>query len=364
MPSADTLDFDAILAAIPGDNEAGESVRYTGEYDAIQEARRAEDNLPMGDWQREVKASDWNAVTKLAGAALTDKTKDLQIAVWLLEGLVQRHGFAGLRDGVRVLRELQERFWQGLHPEIEDGDLEFRAGPLNWLNEKLPAMVRQVSITDVNPAYGWVQWDESRTVDNLGRQNPDAMIAAIAEGKISGEQFDKAVAALPRAYFEVLLEDASQCKDELTRLESVTDEKFARAAPSLIKVRNAIDDCLQLINTIVKSKRAQDPNYQATSPDELSSPFDPLKTNDSGSGGSVANWAGEPRSREEAFQRLVVLANYLKRVEPQHPVSYLLERAVRWTKMPLEQWLGEVIHNDEVLNHLRDTLGIMDHDKA
>jgi type VI secretion system protein ImpA len=225
-------------------------------------------------------------------------------------------------------------------------------------------MVRQVSITDVNPTYGLVQWDESRTVDNLWRQNPDAMLAAIAEGKISGEQFDKAVAALPRAYFEVLLEDASQCKDELTRLESVTDEKFTRAAPSLIKVRNAIDDCLQLINTIVKSKRAQDPNYRATSPDELSSPNDPLKTNDSGSGGSVASWAGEPRSREEAFQRLVVLAGYLKRVEPQHPVSYLLERAVRWTKMPLEQWLGEVIHNDEVLSHLRDTLGIMDHDKA
>ena len=84
----------------------------------------------------------------------------------------------------------------------------------------------------------------------------------------------------------------------------------------------------------------------------------------SGTVPNVAGWAGEPRTREEAFQRLVVLAGYLKRVEPQHPVSYLLERAVRWTKMPLEQWLGEVIHNDEVLSHLRDTLGIMDHDKA
>jgi type VI secretion system protein ImpA len=318
----------------------------------------------MGDWQREVKTSDWNAVIKLAGATLTAKSKDLQIAVWLLEGLVQRHGFAGLRDGVRLLRELQERFWDGLHPEIEDGDLEFRAGPLNWLNEKLPAMVRQIPVTDSAPAYAWVQWDESRTVDNLGRQNPDAMLAAMAEGKISGVQFDKAVAESPRVFFEGLLEDATQSKDELTRLESVTDEKFARSAPSLIKVRNAIDDGLQLITAIVKKKREQDPNYQAAAQDGPSSSDNPLKTNATGSVGSVASWAGEPRSREEAFQRLVVLAGYLKRVEPQHPVSYLLERAVRWTKMPLEQWLGEVIHNDEVLGHLRDTLGIMDHDKA
>ena len=69
-------------------------------------------------------------------------------------------------------------------------------------------------------------------------------------------------------------------------------------------------------------------------------------------------WSAEPKSREEAFQRLVVIANYLKRVEPQHPVSYLLERAVRWTRMPLEDWLGEVVRNDDVLKHLHDTLGI------
>jgi type VI secretion system protein ImpA len=284
--------------------------------------------------------------------------------VWLLEALVKRHGFAGLRDGMHLLRELQERFWEGLYPEIEDGDLEFRAGPLNWLNEKLPSIVRQIPLTDSDPAYAWTRWDESRTVDNLGRQNPDAMLAAMAEGKISGEQFDKAVAESPRAFYEGLFEDATQSKDELGRLEKITDEKFARSAPSLIKVRNAIDDCLQLITTIVKKKREQDPNYRSELQNDSGSSDNMLKSNEIGALSNVASWSGEPRSREEAFQRLIVLAGYLKRVEPQHPVSYLLERAVRWTKIPLEQWLGEVIHNDEVLNHLRDTLGIIDRDKA
>jgi hypothetical protein len=32
--------------------------------------------------------------------------------------------------------------------------------------------------------------------------------------------------------------------------------------------------------------------------------------------------------------------------------------------MPLEQWLGEVITNQEVLDHLRETLGIKDQNKA
>lgn len=361
MPSPEILDFATLLEPIAGENPAGESLRYDGVYDSIQEARRAEEDLPMGEWQRDVKAADWRAAINLSTEVTANKTKDLQIGVWFVEALVKRHGFAGLRDGLRLLRELQDKFWDGLYPEIEDGDLEFRAGPLNWLNEKLPPSIRQIPVTESDALYGWHHWDESRMVDNLGRQNPDAMQAAIAEGKITGEQFDKAVGDTPRAFYETLFEDISQSKDQLSQLEKMTDEKFGPSAPSLIKVRSAIDECHQLIGSIVKKKREQDPNYRGELDRDVDSRASSTEASDigrSGIGLTMTAWSSEPRNREEAFQRLVVLAAYLKRTEPQHPVSYLLERAVRWTKMPLEDWLGEVIQNPEVLNHLNDTLGI------
>jgi len=116
-----------------------------------------------------------------------------------------------------------------------------------------------------------------------------------------------------------------------------------------------------LIGNIVKKKREQDPSYKAESDGNSGSDDNASELNRVGRSGASAagvGWSGEPRSREEAFQRLAVLAAYLKRVEPQHPVSYLLDRAVRWTHMPLEEWLNEVVQNDEVLNRLRDTLGI------
>jgi type VI secretion system protein ImpA len=367
MASPAVVDVNALLAPISGEKPAGEPVRYAGVYDVIQEARRADDDLPMGDWQREVKSADWRAVINLATETIGSKSKDLQLGAWLVEALTKRHGFAGLRDGLNLLRELHEQFWEGLYPEIEDGDLEFRAGPLNWLNEKLPGCIRAISLTEGDAQYAWNHWDESRNVDNLGRQNPEAMQAAVAEGKITGEQFDKAVEGAPRAFYESLFEDLNQTKDELGKLEKVVDEKFGRKAPSLIKVRAALDECHTVVAAIVKKKREQDPSYKVKA-DGLS-----ISTvSDAGSNSraqqdgtpTVASWAGEPRSREEAFQRLIVLAAYLKRVEPQHPVSYLLERAVRWTKMPLDQWLDEVIHSQDVLNHLRDTLGIKSRDNT
>jgi len=364
MPADEILYFKALLAPIPGDNPAGERVSYAGVYDAIQEARRADDELPMGDWKREAKAADWLTVIKLSTEALATKSKDLQLAVWLAEALVKRHGFAGLRDGLRVVRELQGTFWDGLYPEVEDGNLELRAGPLEWLNQKLPPCIQNIALTQGNKPYSYYRWEESRRVDNLARQDPSAMQAAIAEGRITGEQFDAAVGATGRLFYEGIFEDLNQSKEELSKIESVLDAKFGRYAPSFLGIRRAIDDCHSLVSTIIKTKREQDPNYkpdptaQSTENVAIKPASDSAMEVNSMATSAAITWSSEPKSREEAFQRLVVIATYLKRVEPQHPVSYLLERAVRWTKMPLEDWLGEVVRNDDVLKHLHDTLGI------
>ena len=80
----------------------------------------------MTPWSKEIgctrsKSPTWPAVIEMATEALTTKSKDLQITVWLVEALVKQHGFAGLRDGLQLLRELQERFWPSLYPAVEDG---------------------------------------------------------------------------------------------------------------------------------------------------------------------------------------------------------------------------------------------------
>src|SRR5262245_38391261 len=112
MPSPPTLDIAALLAPIPGENPAGQSVRYDGTYDALREARRADDpHMSQGEWVRELKVADWLVVMTRATEVLGARSKDLQVAAWLLEALVKRHGFAGLRDGLHLLWELQERFW-------------------------------------------------------------------------------------------------------------------------------------------------------------------------------------------------------------------------------------------------------------
>ena len=354
MPSPAIVDFDPLLSPIPGDNPGGEPLRYAGPYDAIEEARRADDELTQGDWQRETKASDWRQVIELSTEALSKRSKDIQIAAWLTEALIRLHGFAGLRDGCRLIRELIGRFWDCFYPEIEDGDLEPRTAPLEWMNQRLPEAVRFVPIarSSRGDQYGWWHWQESRNVDNLARTNAEARNVALAEGKVSGEEFDKAVATLRRPHYEALFADIGEAAVELQALDQVVDERFGRGAPSLVALKQAVDDCHTLAEAIVKRKRELEPD---TTPAEATAV---RGTGASGVSASGADASGMLRDRAAALQQLSEVAAFFRRTEPHSPVSYLVQRAVQWGRMPLEDWLHEVIKDQAVLEHLRDTLGL------
>jgi type VI secretion system protein ImpA len=360
MSVGGTLDVESLLAPIGGVNPSGESLRYAGTYDAIQEARRADDALAQGDWQRATKASDWRGVIGIATEALATRSKDLQIAAWLVEATVKVHGFTGLRDGLRLMRELVERFWDTLYPEVQEDDLEFRAAPVEWINERLPEAVKAVPIarSSRGDQYAWWHWHESRTVENLGRQNPEARELALAEGKISAEDFDKAVAALPRAHWESLFEDLSGAWDELTRLDAAIDERFGRNAPSLVALKKGTEEVRTLIETIVKRKRELEPDADTTA-SVYAEPAEARREGqaESRSGGMLAD-------RAAALRQLAEVAAFFRRTEPHSPVAYLVQRAVQWGHMPLEEWLKEVITDGTVLAHVRETLGLKDDQPA
>jgi type VI secretion system protein ImpA len=256
------IDIDALMVPIPGENPAGEDLRYTQVYEAIKEARRSEEGLAMGDWQREVKTADWDNVITLAIEALSNRTKDLQIAAWLTEALTIVEGFYGLGSGLRIMAGFLEKFWDTAYPRIEDGDLEYRVSPFEFLNDKVTICIRQVPLTDTRttPGYSWFKWQESRDVgseadtknrygdfDDQKKQRRDEKIA---EGKLTAEAFDAAVAQSSASFCQALAENVALCQQRFIALDKVVDEKFSREAPKISDLGQTIDECLRLVKKI------------------------------------------------------------------------------------------------------------------
>ena len=264
-------DIEKIIAPIAGNSPSGEDLRYSGVYEEIKEARRSDDTLNQGEWQRDLKTSDWEKVIKIGINTLSNKTKDIQIAVWLSEAFIKKTGFPGLADGLSILAAYLANFWDTVYPAIDDGDLEFRAGPLSFLNDKVSPSINEIPLTDPasTEGYSYVRWQESRKVgfekdlknqySDIDENKKKARDEKISEGKITGEQFDAAASRSSKQFYASLAEEITRCKTEFERFDAVVEEKFGRDAPRLSELGKAIDDNLQLVGRILKEKGGIEP---------------------------------------------------------------------------------------------------------
>jgi len=161
LQKAAVIDIDAMLQPVSDESPSGENLRYSGLYDEITEARRADDDLNQGDWQTELKVADYRKVIDLAVGPLTSATRDLQIAAWLSEALIRQYGFAGLRDSMKLLTGLQVNFWDTLHPEVDEGDMEGRANAIAWFETQASQSIMTIPVTGGN-GYSFRDWEDSK----------------------------------------------------------------------------------------------------------------------------------------------------------------------------------------------------------
>lgn len=371
------INLEGLLTPIEENNPSGENLQYSGLYDEIREARRSEDGEEQGEWKHEVKTADWNKVITLSTNALETKTKDLQIAVWLSEALVNNYGFLGLYNSLELLTGLLEKFWATIYPQDEDGDLEGRANAFSWFDRQISLAIRQEPITasTLTDNYSYLQYEESKNfdipekIDDLSSDEihhiEELKETATKEHKITSEQWRKAKNTSSVVFYQTANQLLSQCWQAYLALDKVMDEKFTSQTPGLRTLKNTLDDIRSLIEKVCKEKQPPAP-VNNTSNAPMSSSSDLEINSDKGEKSStyeqpstnfVAS-SGIIKSRNDALQRLKEVAEYFHKTEPHSPVSFLVERAVKWGEMPLDEWLAEVIKNNDVLGQVQETLGI------
>jgi len=362
--AAPMIDLTNLMIPISEDNPVGAELRYApvdpkrgiSWHDEIREAAR--ENL----YEQTPKQSDWPKVVELTTKALTKLSKDWQIAAWLAEALVKHDRFdrlAGLRDGTKLMRGLMEQYWDNLYPAIDpedgDGPLVGRINVVTALSDTLSIAVKKIPLTNnqLGLSYNFLQWQESKKFDIPDDQNEhtektaELIEQAKEEGKITSKDWRNAEKATPYEHFLNRLNLIKECQEELKLFDEAMDEKFQRNAPGLGTLGRSLGDIHDLVAEIEAKKR-------------------PAVTNDGhvddGDGAGIEQGLAIPqgavRSRQEALNRLEEVASYFRQTEPHSPVSFLVQRAVKWGNMGLDGWLEDVIKDPSVLSQLRETLGL------
>lgn len=359
------IDLESILQPISEESPSGEYLRYEGIYDQISEARRADKNLSQGEWETELKVADFRQVINLAVPTLTNQSKDLQIGVWLGEALMSEYGFAGLRDSLKLLSGLQERFWETLHPEIDEGDMEGRANAISWFSIEASLSIKKMKIT-AGEGYSYLDWEDSKTfdipenIDTLEYVDQDRYRALAAqaanEKRVTGELWRKEKPRSNRAFYEALDFTLAECWAEYHELNRVIEEKFDfNQMPGLTELKKSFEDVEQQVKKLLEEKRIEEPSDDDN---PVASEGETAADGAVGTAvGGVAVAAGAIQNRKDALKRLSDIADFFQKTEPHSPVSHLVTRAVKWGNMPLDGWLQDVIKDENVLYQIRQTLG-------
>ena len=354
------IDVNELLAPIPGGDPAGSDASFSDQFDRIREARRADDaGLAQGEWQTELKVADWREAQGLSEDILLRTSKDLQAAAWLAEAAISRYGLEGARDGFDLLAGLLDQYWDGLYPRADDGDLEERASKLAWFATYGSRALQGMMLNDdPQAALNLAGWIDSREVDNLGRQNTEAYQAALDDGRMNGETFDAGIQATPEAVIRERVDMAQAAREAFARFSAKSDERMGRDAPSLA----AIDDALKKIQQVYAKVAAAKGLGGIAAPveDAAGEGGHYAAPAAGGAGGGVAldlN-AGSLASKDAALRALGDIAGFFRRTEPHSPVAYLLDRAVYWANMPLDQFLAEIIRDEGTLSSIRERVGL------
>jgi type VI secretion system protein ImpA len=366
MASAEILEFATLLEPIPGDNPTGADLRadgspsspYYGVKDARSQARAAERQIVM-DGEETANSPDWRPVMQRGVQVLSQKSKDLEVTAYLIEGLVRLHGFPGLRDGFRLARELVERYWDGLYPQPDEDGLLTRVAPLAGLNGgdsegTLIQPIAKIPLTEGSSAGPYTQNDFQKAAALARVADPEARQKQEAQAGMSLERFEKAVAETPADFFANLVDDLTQCQEEFTRLTALLDEKCGSNSPPSSNIRAALAACLDTVNSTARDKLLQ-ARPPAAGEEAAAAAGEAGAAQGNGAAGVPA---GAIRNRDEAFSTLLKLAEFFRRTEPHNPVSYALEQAVRWGRMTLPEFLSEMIGEEGMRSTLFKHVGI------
>ena len=355
------IDVNELLAPIPGSNPAGSDASFSDQFDRIREARRADDpTLAQGDWQTELKVADWREAQSLSEDVLLRNSKDLQAAVWLGEAVISRHGLEGAKDTFDLLAGMLDTYWEGMFPRADDGDLEERAGKLAWFATYGARALQMMMLNnDPQASLTLANWMDSREVDNLGRQNAEAYQAALDEGRINGETFDSRIVTTDEALIRERIEQVAAAREAFGRFSSLSDAKLGRDAPNLA----SIDDALKKIQQIYAKVATAKGMGGVAVLDDAGMPAAGEAAGGGSTGAATGGVAldlsaGSLASKEAALRAISEIAGFFRRTEPHNPVAYLLDRAVYWANMPLEQWLAEVVRDDSTLSAIRERVGL------
>ena len=363
-----SLELEGLLKVISDEAPCGIDCSFSNEFYAIKKARIQDDPLlEQGDWVAEPKQADWAFVSSQSIELLTEKTKDIRLYGWLLEAWSNLYGFEGIAKGLELTQQSLTEFWMLLHPEIAEDDLDQRLGLLQGLINQLPVLIKKTAITNTAISYSLMDYEALLHQQNLRRKHTEDYDDVPTNTSL--EQFEQELFNTSKSFqyknYQAFLEILKQWNI----LREVLDGLMGVDAPSFAAIESQLESLHSNLKKIYKTEAfgLQPAITTADSAKEKSAVDQQTPTQLTEHIAVAASAINQPfqphiqshvANREQAMQVLQEISDYFQLNEPHSPVSYMLQKTIKWSQMPLHEWLAQVIKHEDPLEAVHEILGV------
>jgi type VI secretion system protein ImpA len=348
MTSTESLPIlEEFLRDIDGTTSIGRDLRldsssqsiYFRLRDARSEARAQERVADTDPTATDTGLRQWATIRELAAAALSQETKDVEIAAWLTESLVRSDGLPGLVAGADLMRGLIERFWdRNLLPQPDEDGIDGRLAAIAGLdgeggNGALLQPLRKLVMFERNdgtPVSFW-QFEQSEDVSAIGdaaRKNQ-----RLASGTLPFAELEADARGIGRPMLATLAGDAARALESWRALSAALDKVAGRDAPSIGRVQELLAKLLKLatryagVPTPPPVAEVAEPASDAAAPPVPAAPPP----------------ADARPDREVLLAEISRIAALFRKTEPNAPIGYTLDEAVRRARLELPDLLKEMM---------------------
>lgn len=331
----------------------------------------------------EENQNNWQEVSQACWQTLTEKSKDVEVYCWWVMSLVfQDQSIARIAAALETLPPFIETFWPDINPYLPDEKLK-SSEPAEQASERAELQLRPlVQLLGESEGSGLL-YMPLQMLSLVGDIDHSQYLSATKTQTLPALT-EKAKQTFPLLKEEITqtVESLALAIDSVNTLDAWLKKTLAEFSLPVISTHFLLanlQDCLKAIEFLVKDSFAQWPLDEPVQAPEAASPKQEqiaTETNETQaeqiqpqaqvvvSSGAEFNASIQVQNRDQAFQELRKIADYFAKSEPHSPVSFLLEKAIRWGYMSLPELMQEMVSgNDQVLKHIKTITGMND-DKA
>jgi type VI secretion system protein ImpA len=306
------------------------------------------------------KDTNWPSIASQCIDILTTKSKDTRIVSWLIEALMRSGGFRGLSESLDFAASLVDKYGTQLFPLDEDDEL-YALGFLDKLNQSSSLMDGMGRIPyRKGSKVGYSSKIIARHLESLDGSRRSELQET---GLLMYDEIEEEVAQASLEVKQEFAASIAQAIESAKRLDQALANKSGSSGfgfGNVLKEITTIQDWFsELAGDLAENGGSSDSGEDAKSGGADNDSSGHVEPESAASKGTVTK-PGTIQNREDALASLVRVASFFRKTEPHSPVSYALEQAVRWGKMPLPELLMDLVQNTDVRGEVFRRLGIIE----